>query len=130
MQEDKKINVDIDLQLFAEEPTNNEEPKENTTNEEKKVVENEKNDYNENKVEEEKPKSLEEEVSQVRDNKYLAKVIVDLQEENKAMKEMLSEISRKLDVKTNSFTDSGIKTDNDDDESKYYFDETKLPKIY
>lgn len=130
MDENKKIKFEMDLQLFAEKPTNNEEPKEDTTIEEKKVVENEKNDYNENKVEEEKPKSLEEEVSQVRDNKYLAKIIVDLQEENKSMKEILLNISKKLDAKTNSFTDSGIKTDNDNDESKYYFDETKIQKIY
>lgn len=119
----------MSIETTQEKEATNETTQEQVENE-KKVVENEKNDYNENKVEEEKPKSLEEEVSQVRDNKYLAKVIVDLQEENKSMKEMLAEISRKLDVKTNSFTDSGIKTDNDNEESKYYFDETKIPKIY
>lgn len=92
---------------------------EETTNEEKKVVENEKNDYNENKVEEEK--SLEQQVKEIKDQKYLATQIVETKEELSSLRKDINTILGILKQNSNSFTDSETKSTNDNnDKQKSY----------
>lgn len=87
-----------------------------TDTQEKKVVENEKNNYNDNKIEREK--SLEQEVQEAKDKKYLAEQIVKTNEELSTMRNDINTILSILKQNSNSFIDSQVKSTNSNDNNK------------
>lgn len=88
---------------------------------EKQDINTQKEEYNNNKVEN---KSLEQEVKEETDKKFLAKTIVDLKEENQQIKDMLKQVLSKMKVNDNEFTSSQASSnnqvDNKNDDSKYF----------
>lgn len=104
-----------------EEIVENENVKEKNDNPQEK-------DYNNNKVEE---KSLEDEVKDARDKKFLAETIVKQDERLTRIEDSINKLLSFMKVNTNEFTSSEIsKTNpnNQSEDSKYYFDLDKVSK--
>lgn len=119
--ENEKENKEEVVKENKEEIVENENVKENIDNPQEK-------DYNNNKVEE---KSLEDEVKDARDKKFLAETIVKQDERLTRIEDSINKLLSFMKVNTNEFTSSEIsKTNqnNQSEDSKYFFDLDKVSK--
>ena len=106
-----------------------ENKEETVQNENKENIEKpQEKEYNNNKVEE---KSLEDEVKEARDKKFLADVIVKQDERLSRMEDSINKLLSFMKVNTNDFTSSEISKTNQNsqsEDSKYFFDLDKISK--